>query len=227
MALLSSNFKLINFLIRVYFAANFEENRAAACKHVVFTESTTDQERKVVEKEMRVHAALKHINVLEFLNAVVVEMKHKHMFIPGIYMILELAGGGDLFDKIGEYSAFCLLVAWCLTSLFRVKAPDIGVGDDVAHVYFTQLLDGMVRTFDCHSQTPTDFLRQRYVHDQGVCHRDLKPENLLLDAAGQLKISDFGLSSVYKLKDSGKTRMLTERCGSLPYVAPEVRNSRW
>jgi serine/threonine-protein kinase Chk1 len=44
----------------------------------------------------------------------------------------------------------------------------------------------------------------------------------MLDAAGVLKISDFGLCSVYKLKDSGKTRLLSERCGSLPYIAPEV-----
>jgi serine/threonine-protein kinase Chk1 len=64
---------------------------------------------------------------------------------------------------------------------------------------------------------------QSYIHSQGVCHRDLKPENILLDAAGTLKISDFGLSAVFRLKDSGKTRMLSEKCGSLPYVAPEVR----
>lgn len=84
-------------------------------------------------------------------------------------------------------------------------APDIGVSDDLAHLYFNQLVAGM-----------------NYIHGQGVCHRDLKPENLLLDSAGTLKVSDFGLSSVYKLKDTGRTRTLTERCGSLPYVAPEV-----
>ena len=52
---------------------------------------------------MRVHAALKHTNVLEFLNAVVVEPKHRDIYVPGIYMLLELAAGGDLFDKIGEW----------------------------------------------------------------------------------------------------------------------------
>jgi serine/threonine-protein kinase CHEK1 len=69
---------------------------------------------------------------------------------------------------------------------------------------------------------------QDYIHNEGVCHRDLKPENLLLDISGKLKISDFGLCSVYKVKDKNnvgqwKERPLTERCGSLPYVAPEVR----
>lgn len=47
------------------------------------------------------HSALHHEYVLRFINAVVVEMKHKERYFPGIYMLLELAGGGDLFDKIG------------------------------------------------------------------------------------------------------------------------------
>lgn len=60
------------------------------------------QERRAVEKEMTIHRVLKHINVLEFLNAVVVEWKDRKMYVPGMYMLLEFAGGGDLFDKIGQ-----------------------------------------------------------------------------------------------------------------------------
>jgi serine/threonine-protein kinase CHEK1 len=170
---------------------------------------------------MRVHAALKHEHVLEFLNAVVVDLKHKQTYIPGIYMLLEFAGGGDLFDKIGMLSINNFMTFFHLGE----TAPDVGVDEEVAHVYFNHLIAGMV----CHSCCPFDpacythpIVPQNYIHDQGVCHRDLKPENLLLDVAGKLKISDFGLSSVFRLKDSGKTRMLSERCGSLPYVAPEV-----
>ncbi|KIY43505.1 CAMK/CAMKL/CHK1 protein kinase [Fistulina hepatica ATCC 64428] len=172
----------------VFRAANFEEHRVAACKLISLTEETTAKERKIIDKEMRIHSALKHINVLEFINAISVETKYKDKYIPGIYILLELAAGGDLFDKI---------------------APEVGVGEEVAQYYFQQLLAGM-----------------QYIHGEGVCHRDLKPENILLDAAGDLKISDFGLSAVYRLNDTGVTRQLTERCGSLPYVAPELNSKK-
>ena len=84
-------------------AVNISEHRVAACKLIRLTEETSDKERKNVEKEMRIHAALKHTNVLEFLNAVVVELKHQATYVPGIYMLLEYGGGGDLFDKIGNF----------------------------------------------------------------------------------------------------------------------------
>ncbi|KAI0055713.1 CAMK/CAMKL/CHK1 protein kinase [Artomyces pyxidatus] len=171
----------------VFQAVHIEDHRVAACKVVTISKSTTAAERKTLDKEMRVHAALKHRNVLEFINAVIVEPDGKSPYFPAFYMLLEFAAGGDLFDKI---------------------APDVGINEDLAHFYFKQLLDGL-----------------SYIHSEGVCHRDLKPENLLLDSVGTLKVSDFGLCSVYKLKESGRTRMLTERCGSLPYVAPELNSS--
>jgi serine/threonine protein kinase len=59
-----------------------------------------------------------------------------------------------------------------------------------------------------------------FLHGKGIAHRDLKPENLLLAINGNLKISDFGLCAVFRHK--GKSRLLSGRCGSLPYVAPEV-----
>jgi len=148
------------------------------------TPQTTPNERKMLDKEMRVHSALKHRNVLEFINAIVVEPNKNAGYFPAIYMLLEIAAGGDLFDKI---------------------VPDVGIGEEIAQHYFTQLANGL-----------------NYIHTEGICHRDLKPENILLDVAGTLKISDFGLCSVYKLKESGKTRKLSEQCGSLPYIAPEL-----
>ena len=63
----------------------------------------------MLDKEIRVHSAMKHINVLEFFNAVIVEPEAKTKYYPAIYMLLELASGGDLFDKIGACAVFWLL----------------------------------------------------------------------------------------------------------------------
>ncbi|KAK8455868.1 hypothetical protein SEVIR_4G231900v4 [Setaria viridis] len=51
--------------------------------------------------------------------------------------------------------------------------------ENEAGKYFQQLIDAI-----------------DYCHSKGVYHRDLKPENLLLDARGNLKVSDFGLSTL-------------------------------
>ncbi|RDY03418.1 CBL-interacting serine/threonine-protein kinase 3, partial [Mucuna pruriens] len=60
-----------------------------------------------------------------------------------------------------------------------------------------------------------------YCHSRGVYHRDLKLENLLLDASGNLKISDFGLSALSKqVRDDG---LLHTTCGTPNYVAPEIQ----
>ncbi len=95
---------------------------------------------------------------------------------------MEYAEGGDLFDKI---------------------EADVGVSEDIAHFYFTQLIGGV-----------------SYMHSKGVGHRDIKPENILLSEAGNLKIADFGLATLFEY--NGATKLSTTMCGSPPYIAPEV-----
>ncbi|GAA94332.1 uncharacterized protein L969DRAFT_53118 [Mixia osmundae IAM 14324] len=60
-----------------------------------------------------------------------------------------------------------------------------------------------------------------YLHSMGVAHRDIKPENLLLDAFGHVKITDFGVSDVFRMCWEKQTHMSKGLCGSEPYIAPE------
>ena len=56
-----------------------------------------------------------------------------------------------------------------------------------------------------------------YAHARGVVHRDIKPSNLLLDTAGVVWITDFGLA---KAEDDGLTAT-GDILGTLRYMAPE------
>ncbi|KAK3817217.1 MAG: kinase-like domain-containing protein [Benniella sp.] len=60
-----------------------------------------------------------------------------------------------------------------------------------------------------------------YLHSMGVAHRDIKPENLLLDGKGRLKITDFGVSDVFRMCWEKAPHLSKGLCGSEPYIAPE------
>jgi hypothetical protein len=67
--------------------------------------------RKELEKEVKVHRMMKHVNVLEFMDARLVdEGEEGGKWVGGLFVLLELAAGGDLFDKIGALLSFCSLL---------------------------------------------------------------------------------------------------------------------
>ena len=53
-------------------------------------------------------------------------------------------------------------------------------------------------------------------HDRGVIHRDLKPANVMLDGAGKIRITDFGLASI-----AASIKGAEVRAGTPAYMAPE------
>ncbi|KAI9362541.1 kinase-like domain-containing protein [Zopfochytrium polystomum] len=132
-----------------------------------------------VRKEVALHQNARHPNIVRLIGADEDELFY--------HLVLELAAGGELFDMI---------------------VPDVGVGEELAHFYFSQLVSGMT-----------------HLHQRGICHRDLKPENILIDESGNLKISDFGLATLFR--HNNVTRVLTTPCGTPPYLAPEILLQRY
>ncbi len=70
----------------------------------------------------------------------------------------------------------------------------------VAKFLFKQLIEGL-----------------KYMHSQGIIHRNVKLDNILLDADSFIKLCDLGDSKLIK-----QGEIMTEQCGTPPYIAPKV-----
>lgn len=56
------------------------------------------------------------------------------------------------------------------------------------------------------------------IHSAGTVHRDIKPSNILLDADLRIRITDFGVSTLYRGGDATPNELV----GTPAYMAPEV-----
>ncbi len=57
-----------------------------------------------------------------------------------------------------------------------------------------------------------------YAHRKGIIHRDIKPANVMIDTAGAVKITDFGIAKITQLEGQTLTGVLV---GTPNYMSPE------
>lgn len=88
-----------------------------------------------------------------------------------------------------------------LKKLLDQQPESTGLPSNLVKSYMWQMLQGIAH---CHAHR--------------VLHRDLKPQNLLIDAAGNIKLADFGLARSLSLP----VRTYTHEVVTLWYRAPEI-----
>jgi len=86
--------------------------------------------------------------------------------------------------------------------LFHHLSREKRFSEDRAKFYAAEIVSGM-----------------EYLHKAGVIYRDLKPENLLLNYAGHVVMTDFGLSKEGLHAKDSRTATF---CGTPEYLAPEI-----
>ncbi|XP_007640865.1 testis-specific serine/threonine-protein kinase 4 isoform X4 [Cricetulus griseus] len=124
-----------------------------------------------------------------------------------VYIILELAQGGDVLEWIQRYGA---------------------CSETLAGKWFSQMALGIAYL---HSKG----IVHRLTPSLSAAGRDLKLENLLLDKRENVKISDFGFSKMVMvpsnqpvrsspsyLQMSGLSHLSQTYCGSFAYACPEI-----
>ncbi|GAC1390436.1 MAG: hypothetical protein NVS4B11_12440 [Ktedonobacteraceae bacterium] len=58
-------------------------------------------------------------------------------------------------------------------------------------------------------------------HRRGIVHRDVKPQNILVGRDGSIKLTDFGIASVYKDINAERLTTTGMTLGTVQYYAPE------
>ncbi len=202
----------------VFEAEQLSMGRRVALKVLPFATLADEKSLQRFRNEVRAAAALDHPNIVSIYS--VGEERGVHFYA------MQLIRGQTLADVISESRTVRQR-----DELAKANTDDVlTIDSSVTHPRSTKAeVQARISTV-AESRRSSDRYRSaarlgiqaaealQHAHDQGVLHRDIKPGNLMLDAEGQLYITDFGLARIEA--DAGMT-MTGDVIGTLRYMAPE------
>lgn len=118
---------------------------------------------------------------------IISNIEHKH--IASYYRLLEDTKAIYIAQEIGGAISLSEFVRRC---------EDKKLKENDARIQFKQLVSAV-----------------RYIHNLKICHRDLKLTNILINEEGELKLIDFGFSTI-------ANRQFKTYCGTPSYMSPEL-----
>jgi len=165
----------------------------------IFSKRTLKKKRTMKKEagKMKVHTALENV-----AREIAIMKKLNH---PGLVRLFEVIDDGDE-DELFMFLEF-------------VGGGQVMDYDPKAKSYFTEKSETrLIAEADAKQYVAEMVLGLQYLWAQNICHRDLKPENILLTDDGKIKITDFGVSHMFKEGEEGKQKNLE---GTYHFVAPE------
>lgn len=111
-----------------------------------------------------------------------------------------------------------------------VKVHDFGEYDDLPYIVMEYLPGGTLKQLLKNGALPWQEATRLllpvaraldFAHRQGIVHRDIKPSNILITAAGDPMLTDFGIAKILESEDAQTLTGTGIGVGTPEYMAPE------
>ena len=186
----------------VYEAEQISLRRRVAVKVLPFAAILDPRQLERFRNETLAAAALKHPNIVSVYSVGCERSVH--------FYAMELVDGPSLADVARQ--AHCEPAPLdSATTTVDETVPVAGLTTKPGHVdrdYFKRIASLGLQAANA----------LEHAHQKGIIHRDIKPSNLLIDASGNLFVTDFGLAQIEA--DSGLT-VSGDILGTMRYMSPE------
>jgi len=131
----------------------------------------------------------------------IIEFRDHCQDAKNIYIVLELATEGDLFNHV-LHKTNELLSLWNTKSIHHeVKQEKLLIWQNKVRKWMQKILQAL-----------------KFMHERNICHRDISLENIVMCKGMIVKLIDFGVAHEYK---DGNFRTERSPIGKATYMSPE------